>query len=153
VAQGGETQPGYTYAGNPVSCAAGLAALSYIQEHGLVAQAAATGEVLHAEARALLDLPLVGDVRGKGLMLGVEFVSDKQTKEPFPRLARVSEQVHAECWRRGLSYCPLAGDSDGVSGDAASIGPALILAEDQARELVRIFGEAVVAVAKSLGAT
>jgi adenosylmethionine-8-amino-7-oxononanoate aminotransferase len=153
LAKGGETQPGYTYAGNPVSCAAGLATLAYLQEHGLIARAAATGEALQAEARSLLELPLVGDVRGKGLMLGVEFVKDKQTKETFPRAARVSEQVHAECWRRGLSYCPLAGDADGVSGDAASIGPALIITEEQVRELVRIFGEAVVAVAERLGVT
>jgi adenosylmethionine-8-amino-7-oxononanoate aminotransferase len=151
LAKGGETQPGYTYAGNPVSCAAGLATLAYIQEHGLIARAAAIGEVLQAEARSLLELPLVGDVRGKGLMLGIEFVQDKQTKETFPRAARVSEQVHAECWRRGLSYCPLAGDADGISGDAASIGPALIITEAQVRELVRIFGEVVVAIAEKLG--
>ena len=148
--KGGPTVPGYTYAGNPVSCSGGLAVLRYIQEHDLVSNAKATGEVLQGEAKKLLDMPLVGDVRGKGLMLGVELVANKETKEPFPRAAQISEKVHAECWKRGLSYCPLAGDADGVCGDAASIGPALVLTEDQARDLVRIFGEATSAVAERL---
>ena len=148
--QGGPTVPGYTYAGNPISCSAGLAVLRYIQEHDLVSKARDTGEVLQEEAKKLLEVPLIGDVRGKGLMLGVELVADKETKEPFPRSAQISEKVHAECWKRGLSYCPLAGDADGVSGDAASIGPALIVTEDQGRDLVRIFGEATSAVAETL---
>ena len=83
-------------------------------------------------------------------MLGVELVANKETKEPFPRAAQISEKVHAECWKRGLSYCPLAGDADGVSGDAASIGPALVFTVEQARDLVRIFGEATSAVAETL---
>jgi len=149
-AQGGVTIPGYTYAGNPTSCSAGLAVLNYIREHNLVSKARDTGEVLQEEAKKLLEVPLIGDVRGKGLMLGVELVADKETKEPFPRSAQVIEKVHAECWRRGLSFCPLAGDADGVSGDAASIGPALVLTDDQARDLVRIFGEATNAVAETL---
>jgi len=148
--KGGATIPGYTYAANPLSCSAGLAVLRHIRANSLVDKGRQAGEVLQREARALLDRPLVGDVRGKGLMLGVELVADKKTRAIFPRSAKVSEKVHAACWERGLSYCPLAGDADGVSGDMASIGPALILSEAQARDLVRTFGDAVAAVAASL---
>lgn len=147
---GGQTVVGYTYAGNPLSCSAGVAVNEYICKNSLVENARKVGNILQEEAKKLLDLPMVGDVRGKALMLGVEFVADKNTKEPFPRSAQISEKVHSECWKRGLSYCPLAGDADGISGDAASIGPALILNENQARDLVKIFGEAVVAVADNI---
>jgi adenosylmethionine-8-amino-7-oxononanoate aminotransferase len=150
LAKGGSTVPGYTYAGNPLSCSAGLAVLRHIRSGNLVEKARLTGDLLQAEAAKLLDAPLVGDVRGKGLMLGVELVTDKQTRAIFPRSAGVSEKVHAACWERGLSYCPLAGDADGVGGDMASIGPPLVLTAVEAREIVRIFGEAVTAVAQSL---
>jgi 4-aminobutyrate aminotransferase len=74
---------GSTYGGNPVACAAGVAVLEVIREEGLVANAAARGEEL---TRGLLGLkaedPRIGDVRGPGLMIGVEFVKDRATREP-----------------------------------------------------------------------
>jgi adenosylmethionine-8-amino-7-oxononanoate aminotransferase len=76
---------GFTYSGHPPSAAAGVAVLTVLQEEGLVAAAAHRGEYLKAGLLRLQERhPLVGDVRGKGLMLGLEFVRDRATKEPFP---------------------------------------------------------------------
>ncbi|HUG62409.1 MAG TPA: aspartate aminotransferase family protein [Methylomirabilota bacterium] len=76
---------GYTYAGNPLACAAGLAVLDEIEAGDLVANAARQGDALKADLTALMDrYPFIGDVRGKGLLLAFEFVSDRETMEPLP---------------------------------------------------------------------
>lgn len=75
----------YTYGGNPLSCAAGIAVLRYIEEHDLVHRVAEMGDKLLLRLHAALDdLPWVGDIRGKGLFLGIEIVADKKSKSPFP---------------------------------------------------------------------
>ena len=91
---------GSTYGGNPVACAAGIAVLEVIREEGLVANAAARGAEL---TRGLLALaaedPRIGDVRGPGLMIGVEFVKDRETREPDGDLGNA---LSAACADRGL---------------------------------------------------
>ncbi|HEU5217016.1 MAG TPA: aminotransferase class III-fold pyridoxal phosphate-dependent enzyme, partial [Gemmatimonadales bacterium] len=73
-----------TFSHTPAMCAAGLAAVRYIRQHGLVERCARMGHILHQKLRPLLDLPHVGDIRGRGLLAGVEFVADKQSRAPFP---------------------------------------------------------------------
>src|SRR5262249_30265635 len=76
---------GHTFEGNPISCAAGLAVLREILEHDLLANARTQGERLRAGFRRLADkYGVIGDVRGKGLFQGIEFVRDRATKERFP---------------------------------------------------------------------
>jgi len=75
---------GHTYGGNPVACAAAIAVLQEIQERGLVERCAAMGRYLMERLESLRDLGVVGDIRGKGLMVGIEFVRDPATMEPFP---------------------------------------------------------------------
>ena len=90
---------GTTFGGNPVSCAAGIAVLETIQGEGLVANAAARGEQLAAGVRRLTATDKrVGDIRGLGLMLGVEFVRDQKTKEPR---RRNGQRRHRALRRRG----------------------------------------------------
>ena len=74
---------GHTYGGNPLSCAVGLAVQEYIEKHGLIVQCAEMGDLMLEEMKALENSPIVSIVRGKGLLLGVEFVADKETLEPF----------------------------------------------------------------------
>ena len=91
---------GSTYGGNPVSCAAGIAVLEVIREEGLVANAAARGEELTRGLQALAtEDPRIGDVRGPGLMIGVEMVTDPDTREPDGDLGNA---LIAECADRGL---------------------------------------------------
>ena len=91
---------GSTFGGNPVSCAAGIAVLETIQREGLVANAAARGEQLLSGLRQVAERnPRIGDVRGRGLMLGVEFVKDRATREPD---GAAGDAVIARCADEGL---------------------------------------------------
>ena len=76
---------GFTYAGNPLACAAGLAVLGEIDRLGLVKAAEVQGDRLKGELTKLMDrYPFIGDVRGKGLLLAFELVADRETMEPLP---------------------------------------------------------------------
>ncbi|HEX9038679.1 MAG TPA: 4-aminobutyrate--2-oxoglutarate transaminase [Ktedonobacterales bacterium] len=91
---------GGTYAGNPLSCVAGLAVLDVFEEEGLLAKAEALGVRLRAHCEALqVETPAIGDVRGLGPMLAMEFVRDQQTKEPAPEIA---DAVLAAAREKGL---------------------------------------------------
>ncbi|MHB1134490.1 MAG: aminotransferase family protein [Chloroflexota bacterium] len=130
---------GYTYAGNPVSCATALAVQQYLARHNLVAQSATRGEYLR---RRLLDLQersaVIGDVRGKGLMLGVEFVQDKATKQPFPRAEKFVERVVATALAKGMTLIGSIGTADGEVGDHLLITPPFIITEEQCDQVVTI---------------
>jgi adenosylmethionine-8-amino-7-oxononanoate aminotransferase len=98
---GQEFAAGHTYAGNPVACAAGLAALAELRERELVANAAARGQQALERLRGL-QVPGIGEVRGRGLLLGVDFARDPETKEPFPAEENVGVKVREAARRRGL---------------------------------------------------
>jgi len=121
-----------TYGGNPLSCAVGLAVLNYIEEHDLVSRAGQMGAKLLASLeRGLSDLPYVGEVRGKGLLAGVEIVADKDTKEPFPPEWNVSYKVEMEALRNGLLILAGApGLIDGYAGDHVELVPPYVIEEE-----------------------
>src|SRR6058998_910568 len=81
-----------TFSHHPVACAADMATMRYLKQHKLVERCAQIGRVLHERIRLLADLPHVGDVRGRGLLAGFEFVEDKASRAPFPRSAKFAEQ-------------------------------------------------------------
>jgi 4-aminobutyrate aminotransferase-like enzyme len=97
-----------SYGGNPLAAAAGAAAIRAIEEEHLVENARAVGDtMLHALRPFLDDYPFVGEVRGRGLLIGLELVRDKKTKEPLAR--SVARRIFDECLQRGLltmSYSP-----------------------------------------------
>ena len=128
-----------TFSHHPVLCAAGLATVRYIREHALVARAAATGRVFHDKLAALLDLPHVGDVRGRGLLAGVELVRDRDTRAPFPRAAKIAERFTEAAQRAGLVVWPNTGHVDGTDGDLIMLAPAFIIEPAQIDELVTRF--------------
>ena len=105
-----------TFSHHPVLCAAGVATLRYLREHRLIERCAEMGRVLHRRLAELRDLPLVGDVRGRGLLAGIEFVADTETREPLPRRARFAETLHRRRrWRTGLVVWPNVGHADGAT--------------------------------------
>jgi adenosylmethionine-8-amino-7-oxononanoate aminotransferase len=94
---------GHTYGGNPVACAVGLAAIRQIVEERIVENAKARGAQTQARLRELAArYPVIGDVRGEGLLVGVEFVKDRTTLERFPADAAFGLKVREAARRRGL---------------------------------------------------
>ena len=144
---------GHTSAGNPLSCAAGVAVLRYLTEHDLTRNAAEVGSYLLGQLKELQGHhPIVGDVRGLGLLLGVELVRDRATKAPFPAAWQVSKRVGQATLERGLVSYPMTGSVDGVLGDHLLYAPPLILTRAQADELVAILEDSLAAVAADLAA-
>jgi adenosylmethionine-8-amino-7-oxononanoate aminotransferase len=147
VAGSGNFSHGGTFSHHAVTTAVGLAALRYLQEHDLVAQAARKGPLLEQKLRSGLgDLPCVGDVRGIGLMWGVEFVADGATKEPFPPARHFAQQVADAAFERGLIVYPGSGCVDGTAGDHLTLGPPFVITAEQMDELVLLLRRALEAV-------
>jgi 4-aminobutyrate aminotransferase len=122
-----------TFGGNPVSCAAALATLTLLRDK-LMANAAAVGAYLLEGLRALADQhPLIGDVRGRGLMIGVELVRNRETKE---RADRERNQVVSAAFRRGLLVL-------GAGANTIRFSPPLVLTREEADTAIRIIGEAL----------
>lgn len=143
LANGGQFAHGHTYAGNPLSCAVGLAVVRTVVEDGLVESARVLGEQLLAGLRRLRDAsPIVGDVRGKGLLTGVEFVADKESKRPFPAERDAYRVVTDAAFEEGLIVYPRR-TMAGVSGDHVLIAPPLIITEQEIDELLARFGRAI----------
>jgi len=103
--------------------------------------------MLAAQLEALRDLPIVGDVRGKGLLRGIELVRDKATKAPFDRQRHVSEQVADEAMAQGLLVIAGGGCVDGVDGDTIALAPPYIVEPAEIQAIVDILRSAITAVA------
>jgi adenosylmethionine-8-amino-7-oxononanoate aminotransferase len=132
-----------TFSHTPMACAAGLAALRYMLEHRLIERCRDMGPVFHQRLATLADHPLVGDVRGRGLLAGVEFVADLATRAPFPRAHRLAERFTETAQDLGLIVWPNTGQADGVNGDLVCLAPPFVIAAPEIDELVRLFGEAL----------
>jgi adenosylmethionine-8-amino-7-oxononanoate aminotransferase len=119
---------GQTYMSHPVACAAALAVLKTIDDENLLANVAARGAQLRALLVARLGQhPHIGDIRGRGLFCGVEFVLDRETKEPFPAAARLAQRLKDAAMAGGLMIYPASGCADGVLGDHVLIAPPYIV--------------------------
>lgn len=121
---------------------------------GLLANVLERGEQLRAGLReAFADHPNVGDVRGRGLFVGVEFVADRQTKAPLAPQQRMHAQLKTAAMRNGLLVYPMGGTIDGVRGDHALIAPPFITTASQIDAIVDRFAASVQAVLPRVGQT
>ena len=142
---------GHTLNANAPSCAGAMAVLDYLQENDLVARSAEMGKYLLAQMEAkLLPHPIVGDVRGRGLMVGFELVKDKQTKETFAPKLLASKRLEDAAFARGLITYPCTGSVDGQAGDMMLLAPPLIITREQIDELVDILDASIGALEASL---
>ncbi len=138
---------GHTSAGNPLSCAAGAAVLRYVLDHDLIANAAAVGAHFLSCLRDLAEChPLIGDVRGLGLLLGIEIVQDRATKEPFPPAWQVAKRLGAATLARGLVSYPGTGIFFFFSGYNVIYSPPLTITREQVDDLVTILDQSLTAV-------
>jgi adenosylmethionine-8-amino-7-oxononanoate aminotransferase len=142
---------GHTYTQNPVGAAAGLAVLSYLQRHDLVRAAEDRGAELARGLTRLKDHhPILGDVRGLGLLQGVELVRDQRTREPFPVEAGVAHAFARACIDAGAVVYPGQGGVDGLLGDHALVTPPLTITSPQVQELVGSIDRGLAAVEATL---
>jgi adenosylmethionine-8-amino-7-oxononanoate aminotransferase len=128
-----------TYSHTPVICAAGRATLRYLKEHRLVERCRAMEGLFFSELSRLRRFETVGDIRGKGLLAGIEFVRDRDTKEPLPRSSRFAERLAERALQNGLILWPNVGHVDGADGDLVMLAPPFIITEDQIKELAALF--------------
>jgi hypothetical protein len=132
-----------TFSHHPVLAAAGLAAVRYLKRHGLIARCAEMGRVFHRKLEAVRDMPHVGDVRGRGLLAGVEFVLDKATRQPFPRKLKFAETFAEEALKGGLMTWANMGQADGTNGDLSCLAPPFVISEAEIDEIIQRFAQAL----------
>lgn len=129
---------GYTYAGNPLACAAGLAVLEEIERLELCANAREVGDLLMAELSGLkARYPFIGDVRGKGLLLAFELVSDPEFMTPLPRQLDAHIHLVEEAYSRGLIIYSRR-TRGGLEGDHFMVCPPLITSREQVGEIMEV---------------
>jgi adenosylmethionine-8-amino-7-oxononanoate aminotransferase len=139
---------GHTLSANPQSCAAALAVLDYIQENNIILEAEGKAIYLRSQLERLRALyPFIGEVRGKGLLLGIEFVDNRETKQPFPRNAMMTQRIINIAKEKGLLVYPAGGGIDGVNGDSIIISPPLTISKQEIEELIFLLKETFDAVA------
>jgi len=142
-AQGG-FMTGHTYSGHTAACAAGLAVQRIIQRESLVARVREKGAVLKAALQESLQrFEEVGDIRGRGFFIGVEFVCDRETKQSFPRERRINIEIGRRAFENGLICYPCAGNVGNGFGDTLIIAPPYSATDDELAELVAKFALAV----------
>ncbi|WP_120503783.1 aspartate aminotransferase family protein [Sulfitobacter mediterraneus] len=142
---------GFTYAGNPLACSAGLAVLEEMEDQGLIENAAKMGEVLMVRLRGLMErYPFIGDVRGKGLLTAFEFVSDRESMEPLPPALEAHARLVELAYERGLIIYSRR-TRGGTAGDHFLLAPPLIITEAQIDEIMTILCAALDAFAAETG--
>ncbi|MCC5992865.1 MAG: aspartate aminotransferase family protein [Rhodobacteraceae bacterium] len=135
VLKGGGFQHGFTYAGNPLACAAGAAVIDEIARLGLVQNAEMMGHALRARLDGLMARhPIIGDVRGKGLLMAFELMADHDTKAPLPARLNAHQRLVDIAYEMGLIIYSRR-TRDGVEGDHIMVCPPLIVTEAHLDEI------------------
>ncbi|TLY61850.1 MAG: aminotransferase class III-fold pyridoxal phosphate-dependent enzyme [Gammaproteobacteria bacterium] len=144
VSEQGAILTGHTYSGHTTACAAGLAVQRIIERESLVSHVRIRGEALRSDLRAALNrFEEIGDVRGRGYLIGIEFVRDRATKEPFPAERAVSRAIGRRALEDGLICYPCAGHVGGVAGDTIIVAPPYNTREAELSELIEKLAGAV----------
>lgn len=147
VAGSGFFQHGYTYTGHITACAAALAVQTAVRDENLLANVQARG----AELRDKLTERFgnhrhIGEIRGRGLLMAMEFVADRATKEPFDPAQRIAMRLKTTALKNGLVCYPMGGLIDGRRGDHVMLAPPFIVEEAHLDEIVRLLGDSIDAV-------
>jgi adenosylmethionine-8-amino-7-oxononanoate aminotransferase len=153
IAKGsGAFEHGQTYVGHPVACAAAVAVLDVMQREQLIAPVAAKGALLmDLLKRALSNSSAVGDLRGRGLFVGIELVADQENKTPFDPQLRVHAQIKQKAMALGLLCYPMGGTIDGSLGDHVVLAPPLTTSDAELELIAERLAAAIHSVTESLG--
>ncbi|MFV9474490.1 aspartate aminotransferase family protein [Advenella sp. RU8] len=137
-------QHGHTYIGHATACAASLAVQKTIQEQNLLANVLQRGEQLRSELRqAFADNPYIGDIRGRGLFVGVELVQDRDSKKPLDPALKTHARIKAEAKENGLLVYPMGGTIDGRQGDHILLAPPFICTDADISEIVNRLADTI----------
>jgi adenosylmethionine-8-amino-7-oxononanoate aminotransferase len=143
VLDSGGFQHGFTYAGNPLACAAGVAVIDRIVGGGLMENAGRMGDLLRARIAGLMNrYPFIGDVRGKGLLLAFELVADRASRAPLPPALRAHERLVEQAYARGLIVYSRR-TRGGWAGDHVLVCPPLIVTQAQVDEIMSLLTDAL----------
>ena len=134
---------GFTYQAHPVCTAAGNAVLDYLESKKLFDRVVSAGKTLRDALFSLLSHPHVGDVRGLGLLLGVEFVKNKSTREPFPKSENIAEKIRQACLEEDVLTYPTQGCVDGLRGDHILIAPPFTVSPEESALILRALHSAL----------
>jgi adenosylmethionine-8-amino-7-oxononanoate aminotransferase len=135
---------GFTYSHSPVGAAVAGEVLRILERENLVEASATKGErLLDLLRNRLGDHPNVGEIRGRGLLVGLELVADRATKRPFPRKARLIENVVSHAREAGLLLYHGTGNADGTNGDTVLLGPPFVITEAELEWIADRLGEAI----------
>ena len=137
-------QHGHTYMGHPTACATALAVQRILQEERLVPRVYELGNVLERLLKARFsDHPAVGDIRGRGLFWGLEFVQNRDSKRPFPPEKKLHAKIKGAAMARGLMCYPMGGTLDGRTGDHLLLAPPFIVSEAELGVIVERLANAI----------
>ena len=137
-------QHGHTYLAHPTACATALAVLNALLEDGLITHCAERGRSLMAQLQnALGDHPHVGDIRGRGLFIGLELVAERESKRPFEPGLRIAAQFKQQAMRNGLMTYPMSGTVDGKYGDHILLAPPYIIEQAEIDHIVQILHDSL----------
>lgn len=128
-----------TYSHTPVICAVGVATVRHLKKNRLVERVAEMEGLFFDKLNELRTFPVVGDIRGKGFMAAVEFVKNKETKEPFARTEKFAEKFTELAFKNGLILWSNVGHVDGTNGDLVMVSPPFTISVEEISELVAKF--------------
>ena len=149
----GAFQHGHTYLGHVLACTAALAVQEAIEREGLLENVRRMGALLDARLRERFGAhPHVGDIRGRGLLLAMELVADRETKQPFDPALKLHARLKRTALDLGLMTYPMGGTVDGVHGDHVVLAPPFIIDAGHVEMIVERLGRALDAVFASLPA-
>jgi adenosylmethionine-8-amino-7-oxononanoate aminotransferase len=144
VAGSGFFQHGHTYMAHPTACAAALAVQEAIVEEQLLGRVRMQGARLRELLGERLGAhPHVGDIRGRGLLMGLELVADRATRRPFAPERRLHARIKAEAMARGLMCYPNAGTIDGIRGDHVLLAPPYVVSDAELELIVERLAAAI----------
>lgn len=143
---------GHTYSANPQSAATAQAVLDYMKDYSLTEAAREKGKYLLNKLQHLqTSSNMIGDIRGKGLLIGIEFISNFKNKQPFNKQMNVTNMIVKQAQLNGLLIYPSAAGIEGDSGDAVLIAPPLTITELEMDELVSLFTKTIKEIENQLG--
>jgi adenosylmethionine-8-amino-7-oxononanoate aminotransferase len=149
---GGMFAPGHTFSGTPLAGAVGVKVIEFLKEHDLIGNVQKLSGYLRNQLESLYQYSIVGDVRGKGFLTGIEFVMDQKSREPFnfKELAKISHMIVNKAFEKGLIVYPGGGTVDGHKGDHILVAPPLTIKKQEIDELIFILSESIKEVEETL---